>query len=378
MKKIYALVILMSFLACENSKQNTATSNEAIETVENTNSIEVSKQQFDGEKMQLGALEKYNFNTVVKANGIIDVPPENKANISTFMDGYVTKIPLLIGDKVKKGQLIASLQNTSYVEIQQNYLEIAAELSFLKNEYNRQKTLFDEKITSQKSYLKAESVYKSSLATYNGLRKKLQMMNINPSKVEQGDISSIINLYAPINGFVTKVNVSIGSFVSAASELIQIINTDHLHVELNVFEKDILKIKKDQDIQFKIPEASEKTFDAAVHLVGTSINTNRIIKVHGHINDDENNNFMTGMFVEAAIIIKAKNTLAIQKSAVITENDAKFVLVLKQEKNGNFIFDKKQIETGLEDENYFEVLNTENFNNKKILKNGIYMLLSDN
>ena len=87
--------------------------------------------------------------------------------------------------------------------------------------------------------------------------------------------------------------------MSSASELLEIVNTDHIHLELSVFEKDILKIKKDQKIEFKIPESSDKTFDAAVHLVGTSINTDRTIKVHGHINDEESNNFISGMYIEA-------------------------------------------------------------------------------
>lgn len=106
--------------------------------------------------------------------------------------------------------------------------------------------MFEEKITSQTNYLKAESTYQSSLASYNGLRQKLQMMSINPKDVEQGQISSSINLYAPINGYVTKVNISNGSFVSSSSELLEIVNTDHIHLELNVFEKDILNIKKEQ------------------------------------------------------------------------------------------------------------------------------------
>ena len=159
MKKLYILLFSFAFLACGNQEKNTET---VKETNLNTNQIEISKQQFESEKMQLGTLSEQSFNTIIKVNGSIDVPPENKASVSTFVGGYVTKIPLLIGDKVKKGQLVATLKNTEFIEIQQQYLEITAQLNFLKNEYNRQKTLFDEKITSQKNYLKAESVYKSN------------------------------------------------------------------------------------------------------------------------------------------------------------------------------------------------------------------------
>src|SRR5690606_22996412 len=131
--------------------------------------------------------------TATSSRSLHDALPIYKSSVTSFIGGYVTKTPLLIGDKVNKGQLLVTLENPEYVEIQQNYLEVAEQLNYLKSEFTRQKTLYNENITSQKNFLKAESTYKSNLALYNGLRKKLQMMNLNPSSVEQGQISSTIN-----------------------------------------------------------------------------------------------------------------------------------------------------------------------------------------
>jgi cobalt-zinc-cadmium efflux system membrane fusion protein len=373
MKNLYILLFSFAFLACGNQEKNTTTE---VESTVNKSEISISEAQFESEKMELGQLTEQAFNTIVKANGMIDVPPENKASVSTFVGGYVTKIPLLIGDKVVKGQLIASLKNIEFVEMQQEYLEVAEQLAYLKNEYSRQKTLFDEQITSQKNYLKAESIYKSNLATYNGLRQKLQMLNMNPDAVEKGQITSTIHIYSPINGFVTQVNVSNGTFVSSASELIEIVNTNHIHLELSVYEKDILKIKKEQKILFKVPEASDKIYDAAVHLVGTSINKDRTIKVHGHIHEEEKTNFITGMFVEADIISDSKKEISIPKSAVIQSDDNYFTLVLKDKKDNNYLFDKIKLSVGLQDENFVQVKNYEALKNKQILTKGVFMLLN--
>ncbi|MCL7764803.1 efflux RND transporter periplasmic adaptor subunit [Polaribacter sp. Z014] len=374
MKYTYILLFSVLFLACGNKEKATENSEEIVV---NNNLIEISEQQFKSENMQLGSLSEQAFNTVIKANGTIDVPPENKSSVSTFVGGYVTKIPLLVGDKVKKGQLIASLKNTEFIEIQQQYLEISAQLNFLKNEFNRQKTLFDENITSKKNYLQAESTYKVSLASYNGLRQKLQMMNINPNAVDKGQITATINLYAPIGGYITKVNVSSGSFVSSASELLEIINTDHIHLELAVFEKDILKIKKDQKIKFKIPESSNEIFDAEVHLVGTSINKDRTIKVHGHINDEKATNFISGMYIEADIICDSKKEISLPKSALKKSGDLYFALVLKQQKDANYIFEKVKLKIGVQDENNAQILNPDILKGKKILIQGGFMLSND-
>ncbi|WP_396602849.1 efflux RND transporter periplasmic adaptor subunit [Algibacter sp. R77976] len=374
MKQLYILLFSLVLVACGNSEKN----NETLQKDSYPNYIVITQSQFSSGQMQLGKLEEQLFFQSIKTTGIIDVPPQNKAVISTFMGGYITKTPLLVGDKVKKGQVLLSLENPEFVEMQQQYLEIAEQLNYLKSEYNRQKTLFDENITSQKNYLKAESAYKSSLANYNGLRKKLAMLNINPKYVEQGRITSTINLFSPIEGFITKVNISNGMPVSPSDIIMEIIDTDHIHLELSVFEKDILNIKKGQKIQFKIPEASKKTFKAEVHLVGTTIDeTSRIVQVHGHILNEEQANFIVGMFAEADIITQANTSLALPKDAIIEVENENFVLALKEKNGDDYYFEKIKIEIENQTENYVAVLNTNNLTNKDILIKGGFMLLSE-
>jgi cobalt-zinc-cadmium efflux system membrane fusion protein len=375
MKNIYILTLLFLLFNCENSKTNTEISQDDNVLY---NTIELSKAQFESQNMKLGKIEKHSFKNTIKTSGFLDVPPQNKASVSSFFEGYVKRTPLLIGDEVKKGQLVVSLENPSYVEIQQNYLEVLEQLTYLKSEFERQKTLFEENITSQKNYLKAQSTYKSNLAHHNGLKQKLKMMNINPESVEKGIITSTINLYAPISGSVSKVNVSNGTFVSASSQIIEIINTDHTHLELSVFEKDVLDIKKGQLIEFTIPESSATVFKAEVHLVGTSIDeTNRTIKVHGHINDENQSHLIMGMFIEANIITEDIISFALPKHAVITSDNSSYALALKNQVNENFSFEKVNLETGKETENYIEILNADELKDYKFLINGAFMLLSE-
>ncbi len=374
MKNLYILFIFTLLMSCGNSE----TKNEALSTEsKNNDEVVITKAQFEGEQMQFGSLTEHDFNETIKASGMIDVPTHNKSSVSTFIGGYVTKTPLLIGDEVKKGQFLVSLENTEFVEIQQQYMEVAEQLNYLKSEFARQKTLYDENITSQKNFLKAESTYKSSLAHYNGLRKKLQMMNINPSSVEKGNITSVINIYAPIDGFVTKVNVSNGTYVSPSDIILEIIDTEHIHLELSVFEKDILQVKKGQKINFKIPEASDAIYKADVHLVGTTIDpTNRRVTVHGHI-ADEHTGFVVGMFAEAEIIVSVSKKMALSKEAVIEIDDDYFVMVFNNEKDGNYYLKMVKLDVGLQSEDFIEVLNAENFKDKQLVVKGTYMLLNE-
>ena len=374
MKYLYILLFSLVIVACGNSERKVET--EEVAEV-NTNEIVVTPTQFEGEHMELGKISEHLFNHTIKTNGTIDVPPHNKASISSFMGGYITKTPLLVGDKVKKGQLLVILENPEFVELQQHYLEIAEQLNYLKSEFERQQTLFKENITSQKNFLKAESTYKTSLASYNGMRKKLTMMNINPSSVEQGQMSSTLNLYSPIEGFITKVNVSNGTYVSPADIILEIVDTDHIHLELSVFEKDILNIQKGQKITFKIPEASNKTFEAEIHLVGTTIDeTNRTVKVHAHILDEKQANFIVGMFVEAEIITNSESSLALPKDALVEMGGHYFALALNQ-KAENYVFDKVKLEVGKQTEDFIEIVDNSNLKDKEFLVKGAFMLLSE-
>lgn len=373
MKHIYIILFFLLIASCGNNKTESATD---IETIQRDETVSISEVQFTSENMELGQLSMQELNETVSVTGYIDVPPSNKASVTTFMSGYVKNTPLLVGDKVRKGQLVATLENPEFVELQQDYLESFQKLNYLRSEFERQAKLLEENITSQKNYLKSESDYKSNLAHYNGLKQKLQMLDIDPKSVEEGHISSTINLYAPIKGSVTKVNVSNGTFVSPSTEILEIINTDHIHLELMVFEKDILKIKKEQPIKFKVPEASKETYNADVHLVGTSVDpVNRTIKVHGHIEDDGKTSFATGMFVEAQIIINMAKSMALSKASIVEIEGNHYALVLKSKENETYNFEKVQVTIGKQNEAFIEVKNVDTFKEKQVLIKGAFMIL---
>src|SRR5690554_260436 len=333
--KSILLLSALVFLGCNDNKKDPLQASPEDES----GLVHVSKAQFENAKMEIGSLTEKPFAQTVHTSGMIDVPPQSKAVISAFSGGYIKNTPLLIGDKVTKGQRLVTLENPEFITMQQSYLETAEQLSYLKSEYERHKTMLEENITSQKSFLKAESDYKTSLARTNSLKKNLQMLNINPEAVLAGNIVSQVSIFSPISGYVTDVFVNTGSYVSPSDKIMEIINTDHIHLELKVFEKDLIHIKKDQEILFKVPEASQEYYQGDVHLVGTSINPNsRVALVHGHIDHDNDAHFSTGMFVEAEIVTGASTVLALPEEAVIELEDAYFVLLLESENNEEYEF----------------------------------------
>ncbi|WP_410004837.1 efflux RND transporter periplasmic adaptor subunit [Aequorivita nionensis] len=378
MNYIKSLLLLSALVlaACNNSEKESPllTSPEGRDDI-----VHLSKAQFENAKMEVGQLTEKPFAETVQTSGMIDVPPQSRAVISAFAGGYIKNTPLLVGNKVSKGQRLVTLENPEFINMQQNYLETAEQLSYLKSEYERQRIMFDEKITSQKSFLKAESEYKSNLARYNSLKKNLEMLNINPASVQAGNIVSAVNIYSPIDGNVTQVFVNTGTYVSPADKIMEIMNTDHIHLELKVFEKDLLQLKKKQEILFTVPEASKEVFKGEVHLVGTSIDPNsRIAMVHGHIDEKDEQNFTAGMFVEAQIVTGTSDQWALPENAVVEMEGKNYVLKIENETADEFEILPVEVKIGATYNGFTAIGKSEEFKPEtKFLTKGAFVLLQE-
>jgi cobalt-zinc-cadmium efflux system membrane fusion protein len=379
-RHIYTIITFSLTLALYScgEQSNTADQVETQSAATMDNRIQITQAQFEQSNMILGVLEEKSFPNIVSVNGMIDVPPENRAVVNATMGGYIKTTFLLVGDVVRKGQVLVTLENPEFISLQQEYMEVNEQLSYLKSEYDRQVRMKAENITSQKSYLKAESEYKTAIAKHTGLDKQLRMLNILPSNVRAGKISSVVSIYAPISGSITKVNISKGSYLSPATEILEIIDTDHIHLELSVFEKDIMKIKKGQEIDFKIPEASSKTYKAEVHLVGTSIEENRTIKVHGHLDNDEKTSFLTGMFIDASIITDSAIAKALPSQTVVEVDGVFYVLVLDQKEDDTYYFNQEEIVVKRSYNGFTVIENKSSFDSEtKFLTQGAFNLIGD-
>jgi cobalt-zinc-cadmium efflux system membrane fusion protein len=337
----------------------------------------VSQAQFDEYNMALGTAEMKPLNESITAAGYIEVPKENKAELRSYIGGYLQSSPLLPGDYVQKGQFLISLNNLEYIQLQQDFLQAKEALSYLKAVYERKKILADENITSINSKQQAESDYNSAMANVEGLRKKLQLININPENVTAENIISSINLYAPISGYITRVNVVKGQFVEPTDVIFEIIKTDHLHLVLKVYEKDILKVKRGQQIAFRIPETETESYSGEVFLVGKTIQeADRTVTVHCHITEKTEIPLVVGMYIEADIFVDSYEKFCLPAGAVVREESKYYVFVNTETDEDRYTFVKTLVEMGEKNERCVEVVgkSRQQLEDKKILIEGVFYL----
>ncbi|MBI0400252.1 efflux RND transporter periplasmic adaptor subunit [Cyclobacterium marinum] len=374
---IFAL--LLNLLSCSSPADYSGQEEPvAEETMEDVYTLTTS--QFKSSGMALGTFDSSSFHQIIKAIGKFDVPPENNAAVSSYFPGTIKDIRLLPGEQVRKGQKLFTLENPDFVQIQQDYLEAMGQLTYLKSDYERQKNLVQDKVTSQKNYLKAESDYTVTKVKAASLAKKLLLMNIDPNTLNMDNIRTSIQISSPIGGYVTQVDAMRGQFLESSQTAISIVDTDHMHLELNIFEKDLSKIRKGQIIHFRTQEENSQSYEAFVYLVNKTVNPeDRTIGIHGHLSDENlNQRFNPGMYVEAEIYTNTTSKISLPQEALVDMDGKYYVLILNKFSQDVYSFTKREVIIGLSNDGNVEILNHAEFSeNTRFLVKGAFNLITD-
>ncbi|MBN1651142.1 MAG: efflux RND transporter periplasmic adaptor subunit [Bacteroidales bacterium] len=368
---IFALVLIS---ACKNSAEPVENNQEKSG---NTNQFLVSKSLFETTNMNIGQVSNHDFYDIVQATGVIEVPMSAKAKVSPMIAGFVSKLPFIIGDYVKKGALLFELKTTTFIQLQQTYLEAKAELAYLQSEFERQKLLAQENINSKKSFQKASSDYNLKKAQYQGLKETLELLHVDMNKLDKGMYTPDVRVYAPIDGYITDIKASIGSYVEPNEVLLSLVNTSHKHLELEVFEKDVLKIERGQGIRFRVPDAGNLYYNGVVIQVNKVIDMDRrTILVHGHL-ADENVKFLQGMYVEGEILTNKINGVAVPSRAVAEENGQAYLLRFQEVSGNDFVFEKVFVKLGRVTEQFSQIVSDNLAPGDKILDKGVFRLVGN-
>jgi cobalt-zinc-cadmium efflux system membrane fusion protein len=349
---------------------------------EDESKVELTQAQYDVTGIELGKLEYKVIGTELMVNGLIDVPPQNNISITMPYGGFVKNTTLLPGDVVKKGQLLVTIENPDFIQFQQDYLESLANSSYLKAEYERQEKLYSEEVASGKNFEQAKSNFVANEARVNTSKAKLNMIGFDPKKVESGEIKTSVNIYSPVSGAVLDVYTNIGKYVSPQDVIMDLTNSDDLHVELSVYENDIPKIKKDQRIKFNIANTNEEWREAHVFLVGKGVREDRSVTVHGHF-DSKNTDLLPGMYVTAKIEIDSEEVLVAPDEAVVRFGEKHFIFSYlgQRDENGEPVYDYEmiEVEVGSKEDGYTQVTLLDSgraYQDIKLVTKGAFTLLS--
>jgi cobalt-zinc-cadmium efflux system membrane fusion protein len=367
MKKYIILILTVTLAAC-NSKQPAA---EDKGTATEATSVTLTDAQLKNAAIQTGTPVNKNIAQVLKLNGVIDVPPQNMVSISFPLGGYLKSTKLLPGMHVSKGESLAVLEDPQYIQLQQDYLMAKAKLAYTEADYNRQKDLNASKANSDKTFQQARADYESQKVLVKSLGEKLFLIGINPTTLNENNLSRSVNIYSPINGFVTAVDVNIGRYVSPTDVLFELVNPEDVHLNLTVFEKDVNKLAVGQQVTAYTNNDGKK-YDAEIILVSRNVDANRAAEVHCHFKQYDKQ-LLPGMFMNAEVNVQSNDALAVPEAAVVRWQNKNYVFT----DAGNNNFTLTEVQTGVTDAGYTELLVSDKatWAGKKIITSNAYAAL---
>lgn len=316
--------------------------------------------------------QEKEMQTTIRLNGTVDVPPQNLISVSFPMGGYLRSTPLLPGYPVHKGDPIAVMEDQSFVQLQQDYLTTRARLDFLSTDLQRQKELSDADATSKKTYQMALSEYKTQEAILRSTAEKLRLIHIDPEKLSVGNISAQTRIYSPIDGYVSKVNVNVGKYLSPTDVLFELVNPTDIHAAMTVFEKDIAQFRKGMPGKVALPDQPGQSYDVTTILVTRNVNDSRTGVIHCHF-EGGHHELLPGMFLSGVFQLDSRKALAVPEDAIVNYMGRKYVFVSSKAKE----FQLAQVETGNADHGFVELANAGNhdWGHTRIVIKGAYALL---
>lgn len=337
---ILVLVAIFAFNACTNNHKEgdghnhgtkAETTTDEHEEEEEENVAVLTDEQMKAVGIEIGSIEQKQLSATLKANGALRVPNSNKANATSLFGGVIKSLNVEIGDFVRKGQVIATISNPQFIQLQEEYLSINSRIEFAEQEVARQRELNEGNAGAKKNLQSATTELNTLRTRKASLQQQIQMMGINPASLSNSNLKSSLVVTSPISGTVSNVFAKIGSYVDVSSPIAEIIENTALHLDLQVYEKDIPLIKIGQKIDFVVTNNPNKTYSAEVYSIGSSFSgESKTIAVHSKITGDKAG-LIDGMSITGMVSLDDVLSTAVPNDAIVNADGKYYIFLVKEQ-----------------------------------------------
>lgn len=335
---VLVLVAFFAFNACTNNHKEGDGHNHGTEAETTTDEHEeeeenvavLTDEQMKAVGIEIGSIEQKQLSATLKANGALRVPNSNKANATSLFGGVIKSLNVEIGDFVRKGQVIATISNPQFIQLQEEYLSINSRIEFAEQEVARQRELNEGNAGAKKNLQSATTELNTLRTRKASLQQQIQMMGINPASLSNSNLKSSLVVTSPISGTISNVFAKIGSYVDVSSPIAEIIENTALHLDLQVYEKDIPLIKIGQKIDFVVTNNPNKTYSAEVYSIGSSFSgESKTIAVHSKITGDKAG-LIDGMSITGMVSLDDVLSTAVPNDAIVNADGKYYIFLVKE------------------------------------------------
>lgn len=321
----------------------------------------LTPEQMSAAGVTTGNMERKELTATLKANGQLMVPNTNKASASTLYSGVVKSLLVQVGDHVNRGQVVATVSNPEFVEQQKDLLAIKGKLAMAEQELKRQKTLRESDAGTGRNLQQALAELRVLRAERAALEKQVRLMGIAPATLTNANMRTTLVVRAPISGTVSNVYATVGSYIDPSKPVMDMVDNSSLHLDLQVFERDLPKVRIGQTVHFTITNNPVDEYDATVYSIGSSFSgQSKTVAVHCRVKGNKRG-LIDGMNVTGIVSLTRATTPAVPTTAVVEDSGRDYVFVVKgaastnSGKRGATTFKKVQVIRGTTEAGYCAV-----------------------
>lgn len=351
------VITFVGFSFLSQSKAETSESENQEEEIDFQN-IPLSEKQVKAVDLKMGEAQEREMDAMLHVNGSLVLRAQDMGNVSSLMGGIVKNVYVKEGQMVSRGQVVATIENTDVVTLQREYYTAYKESEMARLELDRQKTLASAGAGIKKTLQLSEKNYKVAKANLLGTGRQLQQMGISTKEVAKGKFTTVFPLRAPISGTVSDMQASLGSYADMQTPLMKIRNNHAVECDLNVFEKDIAKVKVGDQVLVSLTNQPGVNVSGRVYGMNQYLNKGtKSVAVHVKLDAKRGAKLFEGMYVSGQIATGVQLCMTLPDKAIVSADGKQYVFALNQQhsKGGTYSFSRHEVTTGVSNNGYTEV-----------------------
>lgn len=327
-----------------------------VEDEEHQN-ISLTQQQVNAVDLRMDIAKTRELDATLKATGALVLRPQDQGEVASLMGGIVKSLLVKDGQRVSRGQVVATIENTDVVSLQREYYSAYKESEMSRMELERQRQLSSNGAGVGKNLQLAEKNYQTARANMVGIARQLSQLGIGTAAAAKGHFTTVFPLRAPMSGTVSQVTASIGSYADMQTPLMKICDNNALECDLNVFEKDLGKVKNGDRVRMELANQPNVTLTGKVYGMNQYFNDGtKSVAVHVKLDNAKGARLIDGMYVSGLIATGRQECKTLPTDAIVSSEGKTYVFALnKTPKNGKFEFSRHEVTTGVSQGGYTEV-----------------------
>lgn len=264
--------------------------------------------------VRTASADTVSFASTIECRGVVSVPQGRAVQIPALIGGTVATLAIIPGQRVAKGDVIATLEGPQFIDLQRDYLATGVELELAERQARRQERLSTDTIVSRKSLDDAQATARLLRIRRQALASQLALIGIEATALTEQSMVRRVPVRCSINGVVTAVYGMVGRTMAPGAAIADVVDASHCHLELTIYERDAATIRVGAVVRYSLASSGVHGI-ARVLTVGGQVSESRTVVVHAEPIDNVAR-LVPGSSLTVAIDAGSRPRLTVPRSAI--------------------------------------------------------------